>query len=248
MMKNKKYSWRLLSFIALVAVVIIFTVVFFLIHKWNRGEDVDGILWWSGSILTRESFLDGCNALTGVKSVSLATPDSRFYTSSEATPSKSPTKKIKINWDLWNIFLCVVPDISDKKPHYEKFRIHWFNTNTVLKIWNFAWHYDVWYSLSSHQLYDYDGNNSSPVKTKMFWKYYLDELPLYQIIDLQSSIIFADLNKWWVQRVNLRDKFQSWSVISVWWYMNIVGSDRFYVSSIREFKILWDWEWSIEVL
>lgn len=198
--------------------------------------------------LTRDSFVDWCNTLSGIQSIYLVTPNNRFYTSSILTPSKSPVKKIKINWDLWNVFLCVVPDISDKKDSYEDYRVHGYNSNTILKIWGFAWYYDVWYSTWSQQFYDYDSNNTSSVKTKMYWKYYLDELPLYQIIDLQNNIIFADIEKWWTQTIYLKDSFKSWNIIPVWWYMNKVWNDGFYVSSIREFKILWDWEWSIEIL
>lgn len=198
-------------------------------------------------VLSKESFIDWCNTIAGIKSVSLVTPNNRFYTSSTSIPSKSPVKKIKINWDLWNIFLCVVPDISDKKPSYNNYR-KWYNSNTVLKIWDFAWYYDVWWSVNSNQFYDYDSDNSTKVNTKMYWKYYTEELPYYQIIDMQQNLIFADMDNWWIQSINLRDKFNDWNKLLVWWYMNKLWADAYWASSIREFKILWDGDWSIEIL
>jgi len=254
-MENMKYSWGWTDFLVLILAILIFIFAFFIIPDWNNFNNepqndlnsIDEAIWNDSFILSKNSFIDWCNTITGIKSVNLAIPNNRFYTSSTSTPSKSPVKKIRINWDLWNVFLCVVPDISDKKPSYNNYR-KWYNSNTVLKIWDFAWYYDVWWSVNSNQFYDYDSDNSTKVNTKMYWKYYTEELPYYQIIDMQQNLIFADRDNWWIQSINLRDKFNDWNELLVWWYMNKLWADAYWASSIREFKILWDGDWSIEIL
>lgn len=182
-----------------------------------------------------------------IKELDIATPDDRFYTSKESWEEKTPTKKLYISWDLGNIYFCIIPDISNKKASYSDYR-KWYNAVTYLKVWKYYGAIDVWYSKNSGQFYDFDSHNSTKVKEKMFGKYWTEELPYRQILDLQNNIIFADTKNGGTTKINIKDELSDGNTINIGWYMTKLGSEAYRASSIKNFRILRDWDWTIEIL
>lgn len=208
--------------------------------SWDVDQSVD-----IKSQIIETLIINSCN-VSWMNSVSLASENNRFYTTE---PPKVPIKTIKTNWNLWNVFLCITPDISDKKNSYNDYRkTYSYNAVTFIKIWEYEWFYDVWYSLESNLFYDLDSNNSVKVSKNIKWKYWTHELPLLQLIDVSENIFLADIIYWWTKQVNLKSEFKDGKIINVWAYMTKLWKDAYWASSIKEFKIVRDWNWYIEIL
>lgn len=196
--------------------------------------------------LEASDFLSWCD-VDGVNYIDIATPSDRFYTKSDTNISKVPTKKIQVVWNLWNVFLCIIPDISDKEEKYNAYR-KGYNTVTQIKVWKYVWALDVGYSLNSKNFFDSDSDNSWAVREKMYGKYWTHQLPYTQIVNLQENVIFADTQNWWTNKIDIKDQFLDWNQILIGWYMTKLWADDYRASSIKNFRILRDWDWYIEII
>ena len=200
----------------------------------NSNDDLSDIL-----------ITNGCDT-TWFSSIYIASDNNRFYTTEMANV---PTKKIRTIWDVWHVFICIIPDISDKKESYNDYRKEYsYNAVTYIKIWNYEGFYDVWFSIPSNQFYDLDSSNSKKVTWDIHWKYWTHELPLSQIIDTSKNVTLADTDYWGTREINLSAEFKDGKTIDIWAYMTKLWNNDWRASSIKEFKILRDWNWTIEIL
>lgn len=276
MKKQRSEFFRLIVFIIWGIYLLIFVLVFIWRDDWkrvnnNRPWTWDSLETWNSlitwNIETENSNVNitweiiqpnntpweifemlvsnWCN-VSWMNSITIASENDRFYTTE---PPKVSTKKIKTHWDLWNIFLCIVPDVSNKKESYNQYRKNYsYNAVTFIKVWDYEGFYDVGYSLESALFYDLDSNNSKRVTKNIRWKYRTHELPLLQVIDVLENVILADTSYWWTKQVNLSAEFKDWKSIDIWAYMTKLWNEAFRASSIKEFKIVWDWAWYIELI
>lgn len=261
---NKWFIKFLIAFILWIYILLFFVVYnFFFWENWvmNKKNNesisattssiIEKINTWSiytgtQKPLTTSDFLSWCD-VKDANYIDIATPSDRFYTQSGTSTNNVPTKKIQIVWNLWNIFLCIIPDISDKKEKYNEYR-KGYNTVTHIKVWKYVWALDVGYSLNNKQFYDSDSDNSSVIRDKMYGKYWTHELPYTQIVDLQKNVIFADTQNWWTTKIDIKDQFLDWSEILIGWYMTKLWADDYRASSIKNFRILRNWDGHIELI
>ena len=232
-MKGNKWFIKFLIALILWIYILLFFVVynFFFWENWvmNKKNNesisattssiIEKINTWSiytgtQKPLTTSDFLSWCD-VKDANYIDIATPSDRFYTQSGTSTNNVPTKKIQIVWNLWNIFLCIIPDISDKKEKYNEYR---------------------------------KGYNTSVIRDKMYGKYWTHELPYTQIVDLQKNVIFADTQNWWTTKIDIKDQFLDWSEILIGWYMTKLWADDYRASSIKNFRILRNWDGHIELI
>lgn len=259
--RNTEKKYQFLSVILLVILVFVYPLYTKFINKdtnniiTQQSKEITEIK--KNIELTQTNFLLQDNSCKFIysweyKHIDIANNDNRIYTPKNVDWKnyKLYTKKIKVNWNIDDAYLCIISDISDKKESYNNYRKKWaYNFVTYLFFWDlsYAWHINVACFKQDNwtcQYYDYDSNNSKPANPILNWKFWSEEAPYRYILDLKKTII-ADKENWWFKYISPINILRSDNEIYVWWFMSQAWKEDYRASSIKSYRIIYKGDWTI---
>lgn len=179
------------------------------------------------------------------KYLDIATPSNRIYTK-EKFDVLNFTKTIQISWNIDNIWLCIIADISDKSASYSAYRKKnsyygmvyvYFNLNNMGYV-------NVAYYKPSGQYYDAKSDSTHILGDVFDGKFWSSETPKKFLLNL-NSIAVANTEDWFYKNIFPDKLFKNGSVLNVWWFMAPLTSKAYRASSISSYRLIYKWDWEI---
>lgn len=146
------------------------------------------------------------------------------------------TRRIKVKWDIEELYICVISDIREDYKKYKAYRF-----STYLFMWNSknAGNINVWYSLRNWVVYDGESWWPSYLNGIFWW----NEAPYTQVVNL-ANVTIADTVEWWSKTISPIKLFDDGATILIGWFVNTYPNRRAW--KITKLHIIYKW-WEISL-